>query len=107
MAKNNQVYKYCKVQKKVLPIEECLDREEYTLSQIQIVNDEMQPTRHPLTGKHYTSKTRFREETRARGYVEVGNEYQNGFNPEVSKAKEMKQQASERFKERFQAELNK
>lgn len=30
--------------------------------------------RHPVTGEVYTSKAKFREETRARGLTEVGNE---------------------------------
>ena len=37
-------------------------------------SDEMPPTRHMINGKYYTSKKKFRDETRARGCIEVGNE---------------------------------
>ena len=37
-------------------------------------SDEMTPTKHMVNGKLYTSKKKFRDETRARGCVEVGNE---------------------------------
>ena len=36
--------------------------------------DEMPPTRHMVDGKYYTSKKKFRNETRARNCIEVGNE---------------------------------
>lgn len=39
-----------------------------------IVSDEMPPTSHPCNGQYYTSKTKFRNETRAHGCVEVGTE---------------------------------
>jgi len=37
-------------------------------------SDTMAPTRHMCNGKYYTSKKKFRDETRARGCVEIGNE---------------------------------
>lgn len=39
-----------------------------------IISDEIQATLHPVDGKHYTSKARFRAETRAHGCVETGTE---------------------------------
>ena len=39
-----------------------------------IIRDEMPETRHMADGKYYTSKTKFREATRAAGCLEVGNE---------------------------------
>lgn len=36
--------------------------------------DEMAPTRHMVNNKLYTSKKKFRDETKARGCIEVGNE---------------------------------
>jgi hypothetical protein len=39
-----------------------------------VISDEMAPTRHMADGKHYTSKAKFRQATRAAGCVEVGNE---------------------------------
>ncbi len=40
-----------------------------------VMTDSMDPTVHPSNGKVYDSKSRFRQETKARGLVEVGNEY--------------------------------
>lgn len=37
-------------------------------------SDEMAPTRHMVNGKYYTSKKKFRNETKARGCIEVGND---------------------------------
>lgn len=36
--------------------------------------DTMEPVQHPADGKHYTSKAKFREVTRANQMVEVGND---------------------------------
>lgn len=41
---------------------------------VHYIPDEMPPTRHMIDGKKYTSKKKFRNETQARGCVEVGNE---------------------------------
>ena len=43
---------------------------------IQIIRDEMDPAVHMADGKHYTSKARYRETTRAHGFIEIGNERQ-------------------------------
>ena len=42
---------------------------------INYIADEMAPTRHMIDGKYYTSKKKFRNETKARGCIEVGNDY--------------------------------
>lgn len=39
-----------------------------------VITDEMAPLAHPANGKYYTSKKKFRDETRARDLVEIGNE---------------------------------
>lgn len=39
-----------------------------------IHQDSMEPTKHPITGEIFTSKSKFREVTRAHGYIEIGNE---------------------------------
>lgn len=39
-----------------------------------VISDEMPATRHMADGKHYTSKAKFREATRAAGCIEMGNE---------------------------------
>lgn len=41
-----------------------------------IVRDSMAPAVHPATGRVMDSKSAFREQTRAHGLVEVGNDYQ-------------------------------
>ena len=39
-----------------------------------VISDEMPETRHMADGKHYTSKKKFRDATRAAGCIEVGSE---------------------------------
>ena len=39
----------------------------------QFISDTMDPTEH-VDGKHYTSKSEYRKVTKARGYVELGND---------------------------------
>ena len=39
-----------------------------------VIPDEMPAMQHPMSGKLYTSKRRFRAETQARGGLEVGTE---------------------------------
>lgn len=39
-----------------------------------IATDTMEATQHPCDGRFYTSKSRFRAETRAHGCIEVGND---------------------------------
>lgn len=36
--------------------------------------DEMVPTRHMINNRMYTSKKKFRDETKARGCIEIGND---------------------------------
>lgn len=93
--------KYCKTTGEVLPIDEArrIDGETEQLLKrrnamaahgIQSV-DLMEPTKHPLTGKHYSSASKFRAETKARGYDEVGTAYENGYNPEKEAEREYKE----------------
>jgi hypothetical protein len=89
------LFKYCKATKTVLPIAEAraLDaqNEENTkLASVShgFIQDEMEPTKHPIDGKYYTSKAKFRTVTRAHGYDEVGTAYDNGFNPEKQAEKD-------------------
>lgn len=42
--------------------------------EMRFISDSMDPTMHMSNGKLYTSKKKFRDETRARGCIEVGNE---------------------------------
>lgn len=39
-----------------------------------VISDSMAETRHMCDGKYYTSKSKFRQVTRAHGCIEVGNE---------------------------------
>ena len=39
-----------------------------------VITDEMPGLKHPMSNRIYTSKRRFREETRVRGGIEVGTE---------------------------------
>ncbi len=41
---------------------------------LRFISDEMPATRHMVNGKYYTSKKKFRDETKARGCVEVGDQ---------------------------------
>ena len=41
---------------------------------LYVISDEMEPTRHMADGKYFTSKHKFRENTKAHGCVEYGNE---------------------------------
>lgn len=53
-----------------------------TAKKLAHISDEMPPTLHPCDGKYYTSKARFRAETRGHGKIEAGNEFVNGgFKP--------------------------
>jgi hypothetical protein len=45
--------------------------------EIRFISDTMEPTRHMCNGRYYTSKKKFRDETRARGCVEVGDQVQH------------------------------
>lgn len=46
-------------------------------------SDEMPPTRHMINNRMYTSKKKFRDETKARGCIEVGNETKTMLKPRV------------------------
>jgi len=102
-----QVYKYCKYLGKVVPIEEAHEREaiEKKASSLYI-QDEMPATKHPLDGKYYTSKAKFREVTRAAGYTEVGDAYERGYDPEKEKEKESNAKIHEIISEEFRERLN-
>ena len=45
------------------------------------INDIMEPTRHMGTGKIHTSKSKFRQDTKASGCIEVGNEVHRVLTP--------------------------
>lgn len=49
--------------------------------QIRFNSDTMPETRHMCNGKYYTSKKKFRNETKAYGCIEVGNETKAASKP--------------------------
>jgi hypothetical protein len=54
-----------------------VDRRELELDTsigLHVITDTMDPTRHMCDNQFYTSKSKFREVTKAHGCVEVGNE---------------------------------
>jgi len=95
--RDRTVYKYSKALGKVVPIQEARmadyhAEEERTLANIKhgVINSEMEPTKHPIDGKYYTCKAKFRAVTRAHGCEEVGTAYENGYNPEREAEREFK-----------------
>lgn len=52
---------------------------------INFISDTMEPTRHMANGKYYTSKKKFRDETKARGCIEIGNETATVLKPRKRK----------------------
>lgn len=44
-------------------------------------SDHMEPTRHMINGKYYTSKKKYRDETKAHNCVEIGNETKTVLTP--------------------------
>ena len=80
-----QLYQYCHVQKKVVPVEEVQRRVESNARDL-FIQDEMPPTRNPLNPKEvYTSKSKLRAAYRAAGAIEIGDAYDRGYSPEVER----------------------
>lgn len=80
------VYMWCKATQSILPAHEARRRDDqinHKHANIAhgYIPDDMPATKHPLDGKYYTSKSKFREITRAAGYDEVGTAYDNGYEP--------------------------
>jgi hypothetical protein len=48
-----------------------------TASGPQIISDTIEPFRHMGTGEIYSSKSRYRQDLRAQGYIECGNDRQS------------------------------
>lgn len=67
-----QRYRYDPTIDKVVPAEEVARPS----SGLFVISDTMDLMRHPVNGRYYDSKSKFRDETRARGCIEVGNEVQ-------------------------------
>ena len=72
-----------------------------------IINDEMPPTRSPVSGKYYTSKTKLRAEYKAHGVEEIGTAYEHGWDPQKEREKELTEKYDRKMSERFRYNLNK
>lgn len=82
MSQKHRLFAYCKVQEKVVPIEE-VQREYQSYARDLYIQDEMEPTRNPLNPKEiYTSKSKLRAAYKAAGAIEVGDAYDRGYIPE-------------------------
>jgi hypothetical protein len=55
-------------------VDKSLLYEEYRGESAYVISDNMEPTKHMATGEYFTSKAKFREQTRRSGCIEVGNE---------------------------------
>jgi len=78
---------------------------DYSRNNRNVINDEMPPTRSPITGKIYTSKAALRAEYKAYGATEVGTAYDNGYSPEreqerkeIDLARNLKDQIVDRYR---------
>lgn len=81
-----KLYQYCKVQNKVVPIEE-VQRAYQSNARDLFIQDEMPPTRNPLNPSQiFTSKSKLRAVYKAAGAIEVGDAYDRGYNPMKHKA---------------------
>jgi len=77
-----QLFQYCPVAEKVVPIAEVQRRVQSNARDL-FIQDEMEPTRNPLNPREiYTSKSKLREAYRAAGAVEVGDAYDKGYIPD-------------------------
>jgi hypothetical protein len=77
-----QLFQYCPIAKKVVPIAEVQRRVQSNARDL-FIQDEMEPTRNPLNPKEvYTSKSKLRAAYRAAGAIEVGDAYDKGYIPD-------------------------
>jgi hypothetical protein len=77
-----QLFQYCSVADKVVPIAEVQRRAQSNARDL-FIQDEMEPTRNPLNPKEvYTSKSKLRAAYRAAGAIEVGDAYDKGYIPD-------------------------
>lgn len=96
------VYKWCPVQKKVVPADEVMVEIPANVAH-RYISDDMPPTRSPLDGKYYTSKSKLRETYRAAGVYEVGNDFEH-YEPEKEQQREERELLSRvraEFRERI------
>lgn len=100
-----QLFQYCPVAQKVVPIAEVQRRVQSNARDL-FIQDEMEPTRNPLNPKEvYTSKSKLRAAYKAAGAIEVGDAYDRGYVPTTERtsmsqevARRLKMQIAERMK---------
>lgn len=82
------LFQYCYEQKKVVPVDKVI-RGRYTEYKTRAMDgfttDDMPPTRSPVNGEYFTSKSKLREQYVANGFREIGDAYDRGYNPEKAK----------------------
>lgn len=76
------IYQWCPVQQAVVERSQVLIPLPANVAH-GFIQDEMAATKHPIDGRYYTSKAKFRAVTNAHGYEEIGTAYENGYDPEV------------------------
>lgn len=82
MTEKHKLFQWCPIQQKVVPAEDVMVRV-HANAKHMFINDEMPPTRNPLNPKEiYTSKSKLRAAYKAAGAIEVGTEFDNGYNPD-------------------------
>lgn len=77
-----QLFQYCPIAQKVVPIAEVQRRVQSNARDL-FIQDEMEPTRNPLNPREvYTSKSKLRAAYKAAGAIEVGDAYDKGYIPD-------------------------
>lgn len=102
-------FKICPVTRKLVPLHEVA--EEPTPEKLHVKNDEMPATKHPIDGKVYTSKAKFRSVTKAHGGEEIGTEYEHivkddNYDPYAEKNRNLEEQSRQKQHERLKNFIN-
>lgn len=92
-------WKWDRVAKKLVPLNEP-DMVVHAEAAHGFIQDEMPVTKHPVDGRYYTSKAKFRAVTRASGRVEVGDAYEKNIN-DPAFFQEQKAEPSREYKEKI------
>lgn len=71
---SNSIFIYDHMQKKVVPYGEHSGHKKPIEAAFQLITDEIDPIKNPVTREFVTSKSNLRRFYKERGYEEVGNE---------------------------------
>lgn len=106
MNERRKLWQWCPIQQKVVPKEEVLVPVPANISH-NVISDEMPPTRNPLNPSEvYTSKSKLRAAYKAAGAVEVGNEFENGYDPDKERHRNFERMLNrtlEQFRDRIRS----